>query len=531
MPKVHVQADSDRIFKAAAEAYHGGDFETARRFCRQVLEDHAAHSDGLHLMGLIAFQCHQLDLAADFVNQAIASGGETAEHLNTLGVILNGAGQYEDATASLQKAISLRPQHRESYNNLGLVYLKTGLLPQAHSCFQKAISLDQCFVEAHYNLGIVNKKRRLFDQALVCFEKAIELRPNHARALNNAGGIHLVRGRVANAMAYFRKAIEQRSDFASARMNLAMALLLTGNLQEGWAQYEWRLAVDGPQRVYPFRFSIKRWDGIAFKNKTLLVHDEQGFGDTVQFIRYLPMVKALGGRVLFETRAPLIPLLKNAVGIDSIIERSSDGPAEKDVDLFIPLLSLPFVFQTTSESIPKCTPYVFADGQRIARWRHRIQGHGLRVGIAWSGSPTHHRDAERSLSPTALEPLFAIKGVNFYGLQKQMDPERDRIAIESEAVDCLDQDLMDFADTAAVIDSMDLVISVDTAVAHLAGAMGKRVWCLLPYSPDWRWGLNTPHTPWYPSMRLFRQPESGDWASVLTQVHQALTRVATGRFC
>ncbi|WP_231714042.1 tetratricopeptide repeat protein [Desulfosarcina ovata] len=469
-------------------------------------------------MGLITFQTHQLSVAARFVEQAIANGGETANYLNTLGVILKSAKRYEDAAACLKRAIDLCPQRPESYNHLGLVFLKTESLPQARSCFKKAIDLDDTFIEAHYNLGIVFKKSGCLNQAVACFEKAVELRPNHARAYNNAGGVHLIQGNVDEAMACFRKAIRYQPDFASARMNLAMVLLLTGKMGEGWTQYEWRLKVDGAQKVYPFHFSAMRWDGMGFKDKTLLVHDEQGFGDTIQFVRYLPMVKALGGKVLFETRAPLIPLLKNAAGIDSIVERSTAGRAEKDFDFYVPLLSLPFVFNTTSRSIPQKMPYLFADSARIERWRHRIQGHGFRVGISWAGSSTHHRDAERSLPPSVLKRLLSIKGIDFYGLQKQMQLDRDHLIIESAAVDCLDDDLMNFADTAAAIGYMDLVISVDTAVAHLAGAMGKRVWCMLPYSPDWRWGLKAFHSPWYPSMRLFRQPEPGDWASVLAHV-------------
>jgi hypothetical protein len=299
---------------------------------------------------------------------------------------------------------------------------------------------------------------------------------------------------------------------------------LTGRMEDGWREYEWRLRLTGSQRAYPHRLSLPRWDGTRFDGKTLLVHDEQGFGDTIQFVRYLPMVKALGGSVVLETRSPLLALLKHVAGIDALAERSREGPSKTDADLYIPLLSLPLVFNTTMQTIPTGVPYITADPARVPFWRRRIGGSGMRVGLVWSGSPTHPRDGERSVPVHLFERVFALPHVSFFALQKTGSRPSDLAVLESAGVDNLDPDLNDFADTAAAIEQMDLVISVDTAVAHLAGAMGKKTWCLLPFSPDWRWGLEGGDTPWYPSMVLYRQARAGHWQHVIDVIRQALDR-------
>jgi tetratricopeptide (TPR) repeat protein len=315
------------------------------------------------------------------------------------------------------------------------------------------------------------------------------------------------------AIGWYQKAVQIKPDYAEAQFNLATVYLLTGNFQEGWKAYEWRFKRRAWKQTYPYQYDKPRWSGEAFAGRRLYVHSEQGFGDTFQFVRYLPRVKARGGTVIFETRKALIGLFKNRPEIDELIVFSTDRQPAAEFDLYVPLASLPGIFSTTLEHLPATVPYIFADRGKSARWKERLNTGGIKVGLVWAGTNT---DPRRACALKWLKSLSDMAGVHLYGLQKGIAAEQ----IEAEGLPQgmqminLGQEFEDFTDTAAVIENLDLVISIDTSVAHLAGAMGKPVWVMLPYVADWRWFLNRDDSPWYPTMRLFRQSEPGNWQSV-----------------
>jgi hypothetical protein len=313
--------------------------------------------------------------------------------------------------------------------------------------------------------------------------------------------------------------VSLRTDYAEAHWNLALTLLLNSNLPEGWREFEWRLKI--PEIVAPRDFSQPGWNGSDLRGKTILVHDEQGFGDAIQFARYLPMVAERGGNIILGCARETAGLFQTMPAIGRVLTSGQPMPG---FDAHVPLLSLPLMFGTTLSTIPAKVPYLTAPAEGVENWRRKIgAGDGrVRVGLAWAGRPTHKNDPRRSMRLDQFAPLANIKSVCFYSLQKG---EAARQSASPPAgmqwVDWTD-DLHDFADTAGLVANLDLVICVDTAVAHLAGAMGKPVWVLLPFVPDWRWLLNRDDSPWYPTMRLFRQSTAGDWDGVIQRVGTAL---------
>jgi hypothetical protein len=308
-------------------------------------------------------------------------------------------------------------------------------------------------------------------------------------------------------------------------------LLLSGNFQEGWHEYECRFMRPNWKDVYPYRLSGARWDGRSFEGRQLLIHDEQGLGDTLQFLRYLPMAKAMGGKVIFEVRGKLLPLLKNVSGADEVVSRSPDGEPNVDYDLFVPMLSLPAILGTLLQTVPAQIPYLFADNDLVCSWAARLSSiAGFKVGICWQGNPANAADRRRSVPLKLFEPLARIQGIQLISLQKIHGLEQlAEMPADGSIIDLgreLDENSGVFMDTAAVLKNLDLVITSDTAVPHLAGALGVPVWLLLPYSPDWRWLTKGSHSPWYPTMRLYRQPDPGNWTAVFQRVSQHLTQMA-----
>jgi hypothetical protein len=292
--------------------------------------------------------------------------------------------------------------------------------------------------------------------------------------------------------------------------------LLAGKLEEGWKRYEWRWQ-KADYIQYKREFAQPQWDGKDIKGKTICLHAEQGFGDAIQFIRYAPLVAKNGARVIVEAPYPLIDLFKTVEGIDMLVKRGDSLP---DFDVHCPILTLPMLFKTSMQSIPASVPYIHSDPARKSRWTERLSAgkKRLKVGIAWSGNPDHKNDRNRSISFAMLRPIAEMPQVSLYSLQKGIVSSEIEAQIQEAGMIDYTGDIGDFADTAALIDNLDLIISVDTSVAHLAGALGKNVWVLLPYAPDWRWLLGRNDSPWYPTMRLYRQSLPGDWEGVVKEV-------------
>jgi predicted TPR repeat methyltransferase len=424
------------------------------------------------------------DGAIDALRQAVARRPDSAEAHSRLGIALIEQGQIDAALAAFRQAIAVKPQYAESHSNLGNALREAGELDAAIAAYRQAILLDPASAEAHSNLGNALKDIGQVDEAIHAFRRAIALQP----------------------------------DFTPAHYNLALALLYS-DLPEGWREYEWRWKFQGSQSPHSGS-SGPLWDGGDLKNRTILVHHEQGLGDTIHFARYIPMLAERGAKVIFECQSELKSLLQNLSGAAQVIAAGEKPP---EFDCHVPLLSLPLHFQTTLKNIPAAVPYLRPDGHRVEAWRRRFAGAaGLKVGLVWAGSPLHRSDRQRSMAPELLSPLPAVKGVTFFSLQKPPGPRMPPGIVN------LSDDLHDFCDTAAALSQLDLLISVDTAAAHLAGALGRPVWVMLQFMPDWRWLLHRDDTPWYPTMRLFRQRNRGDWAEVIGRVAAALAALAPG---
>jgi tetratricopeptide (TPR) repeat protein len=345
------------------------------------------------------------------------------------------------------------------------------------------------------------------------------VKPDYAEAFNNRGNALQALKRLDEALASYDKALAFKPDYAEAHWNEALLRLLTGDFSRGWAKYEWRWRNES-LALSTRNFSQPLWLGAAaIDGKTILLHSEQGFGDTIQFCRYVPLLAARGARVILEVPRSLQELMTNLAGATQVISKGDSLP---DFDVQCPFLSLPLAFATRLETIPSATPYLRAPVQALKNWQARLGPKARpRIGLAWSGRPTHKNDQNRSISLRSLLALLDIEAT-FVSLQK--DVRTDDAAVLKERDDILDfgDALKDFSDTAALISHLDLVISVDTSVAHLAGALAKPVWVLLPFLPDWRWLLDRDDSPWYPTARLFRQDNTRAWDDVIVRVHEAL---------
>ncbi|MHB8474354.1 MAG: tetratricopeptide repeat protein, partial [Gammaproteobacteria bacterium] len=368
------------------------------------------------------------------------------------------------------------------------------------------------------NLGLALHGQDRYEEAIVQYQRAIALKPDYAQAYYNLGNSCVSQGKPCEALLHFEHATVLKGDFALAHWNLSLALLLSGDLIPGWKKYEWRWDINKQDKR---NFPCPLWDGEDISGRTILLHAEQGLGDAFQFIRYAPLVAERGARVVVECQSVLVQLLATVRGITRVVDNAE---RLSGLDMHAPLLSLPNIFHTTLSSIPAQIPYLTADHELVESWRDKIGTveRKLKVGLVWAGNPSHQNDHNRSCSLQAYAPLARVPGVAFFSLQK--GPAAVQLNDAPQGLNLIDytDELVSYSDTAALLANLDLIISVDTSVVHLAGAMGKVVWALLPFAPDWRWLLDREDSPWYPTMRLFRQPQPGDWVSVMESVRAAM---------
>jgi len=474
------------------------------------------------------------------------------EALNNLACALEAQGQYVEAQARLESAIECAPSFVDARANLGRVLLRSGKPEAAKHELSLALDLSPLHVASLHFLGLTEKALGHYANAEAVLIQAVKLQPQAPELRNNLGNVLVAQGRYAAAMEHYAAALEMephnpaaalnlantlsrqgrldeaiarynqalllQPDLAEAQWGRALAYLQNGDLAHGWEGYEWRFLF---QQAYPHRYSKPYWNGESFVGKRLLIYDEIGYGDVFQFARYLPLVKARGGTVLFEVKPGLQPALCGLSGVDEWLERSVRAVDESRFDLHIPLESLPGVFGTTLDTIPSEVPYLFVDDVLNASWRARIAlSSDLKVGLVWAGNPDSAYDQARSCTLRDLAPLFEIPGCRFYSLQvgkAALDSHNAGFPLVS-----LGEDFGDFGDTAAAMSQLDLIITVETAAAHLAGALGKPTWVLLARVPAWRWLLDRSDSPWYPTLRLFRQTAAGEWPAVIAALAQAL---------
>ncbi|MBI2353871.1 MAG: glycosyltransferase family protein [Deltaproteobacteria bacterium] len=442
---------------------------------------------------------------------------ETAGELHALGVGLLGAGRVREAAFQFAKALGMAPDHCDASICLGHCLHLLGRFEEALAVYDKMLERSPAIAVVWNNRGNTLLEMRRYAEAAESYSRALELAPDLHDARVAQGTCYQSLGLPADAMAACDAVLAAAPDHAEAHWNRALLLLLKGDYREGWREYEWRWQKRGftsPRRDFP----QPRWQGEPVGGRTVLIHAEQGFGDTLQFCRYIPLVAALGARVVFECHPPLVTLMQ---GLSGNVEVVALGQPLPSFDLHLPLLSLPVIFDTTVETIPNAVPYLSAPPERLPFWRGLAADEGrLRVGLCWAGKS--YPDPGRSCPAELLAPLAEVAGVSWYSLQMGWEG-----ALPLPLTD-LTGHIRDFGDTAALIAQLDLVITVDTAVAHLAGAMGKPTLVMLPHAPDWRWLLERGDTPWYPTLRLIRQAEPGAWRDVVRRVSDVLRHEAAG---
>ncbi|NJN85700.1 MAG: tetratricopeptide repeat protein [Leptolyngbyaceae cyanobacterium SL_7_1] len=486
----------------------------AEQYCWQGLSHNSQQAIALMLLGQIADRRQQWSTALTYFQRAIMADPTLAEAHNRLGNVLQRQRRFAEAIPYYQQAIAHQPDYVEAHSNLGAAYEEIDRYEESISCYQAALSLRPDYADAYYNLGNTYRSQGDVAAAVTAYRQAIALQPHYPMAHNNLGLALYDLAQPQAAIAEYDKAIALIPNNSDAHLNRGLARLFQGDLAEGFRDYEWRWRVVGGDFKPLPAFSQPQWDGSELNGKTILLWAEQGLGDTIQFIRYAQLVRHRGGRVIVECQPSLQRLLSTLPAVEQVIAQADPLPA---FDTHIPLLSLPHALGTTLETVPAAVPYLQAPTPKPLT----APPGTLKVGIVWAGNPNHRSDRHRSCPFHHLLPLLQQPGVTFYSLQvgrsADLAPHLDSLVLYD-----LSPELQDFADTAAAIAPLDLVITVDTAVAHLAGALGKPVWILLSYAPDWRWLLDRSDTPWYPTARLFRQPQAGDWTTVIAQVITAL---------
>jgi tetratricopeptide (TPR) repeat protein len=536
-----------------AALHAGGKLDAALAAYRHALtlepEDETTH----FRLGNLLVDLGKPQEARAAYEKALSLRSNYAEAHNNLAVLLREEGRLEEAGFHCQQALALAPDYAEAHTNLGNILADQGRADQAIAHHRRAIALNPNAVDAHINLGHVLRGQGKEEEALISLQQALTLRPDSAEALNNLGSVFEDQGKLEEATVHFRRALALQPNYVEAHNNLgnvlrkqahyaearqcydqALALrpgyvealwnrslleLLLGNYPEGWRAYEVRSrrTVNRPRE-----FPQPLWRGEPLGGARILLHSEQGLGDTLQFLRYVPRVQDAGGAVLLLVPPGLQPLVAPLLGAsDRVVSEECLPP----FDVQCPLMSLPLAFQTTLDSIPAEVPYLTVPDDALRRAENfQWPSEGFRVGLVWSGNPQHANDRFRSMRPETLAPLLSLDHIHFFSLQVGVSAE----GIENlpARVTDLRPFITDMADTAALVYHLDLVITVDTAVAHLAGALAQPTWLLLPSAPDWRWLTDREDSPWYPTMRLFRQRQFGDWQPVMQRVRIELSTLA-----
>ncbi|MGA3067458.1 MAG: tetratricopeptide repeat protein [Tepidisphaeraceae bacterium] len=561
----------------AIRLHESGDLAAAESAYRLLLKSQPDHPMAQHYLGMILHQRGRSEEALKLVRKSLAGASDVPDFHCNLAIILRDTGRLEDAVAALCRAIRMKPRYPQALNNLGDALRMLGKTAEARSVLEQSIEItpapeainnlalvcvdEKNFAEAaelsrqvlrqhpanstaqktlaralrgggdlpgsiaawqsavkqnpkdpEAHVGLADAQRAAGDlqNAIKAYEQASALKPNWPECLTNYSAALFDTAQVDRAIEVGRKAVRLAPKNHEARFNLSLALLCAGEFREGWEFYESRWHCEGFEGTLA-PLPQPAWDGSDLNGKTILLRSEQGCGDAIQFARYIPLLAQRGATVVLQCQTELTDLLAGVPGLSRIVSREEDpGP----FDVHLPLLSTARRFHTTPQTIPQQIPYLQPDPARVDLWTDRISGlHGLKCGLVWAGNPLHHHDKNRSLPPQILAPLAAAPGVSFVSLQKNSTTLPPLPGILNIA-----PDLHNFADTAAALSQLDLLITADTSIAHLAGAMALPVWTLIPHAPDWRWMLAQDRTAWYPTMRLFRQSTPGDWPTVLQRV-------------
>ena len=523
---LNVSLTPAQALELAAAMCRQNAWEHAAGLCRAVLAAQPDAFEALNLLGVIARRNGRMQEAQALFARVVALKPDFADAHNNLGNALLDLGRAAEALRSHTRAVELDPRHAEAHNNRGNALRDLRRPAAALHSYDQALALRPQLAEVHNNRA--NALRDLGHAGSACagYAQALALKPDYAEAHANLGNALRDLGRQQEALQSYERAIALEPQFARAHLNLALCRLQLGDFARGWAGYEWRRK-DAQHAELQRRFTRPLWLGREdIAGKTLLLHAEQGYGDVLQFCRYAQSVAGRGARVVLEVHKPLVALLQGLPGVQRVLARGERLPAH---DLQCPLMSLPYALGTTPQDIP-APPRLQVPAAALQAWQIRLDAQsgaqagpptGPRIGLAWSGNPTHVDDRRRSIALRQFAPALTGLG-RCYSLQREVREDDVEALAAHPGLRHFGPALADFTDTAALCAMMDLVICVDTAVAHLAGTLGREVWLLLPYNPDWRWLLAREDSPWYPGMRLFRQSAPGDWDGVLARVRAAL---------
>jgi tetratricopeptide (TPR) repeat protein len=539
-------------FQAAREHQKAGALQQALQAYEDILTQEPAHAGSLHMLGLIYAQTGQAQQGVDLLCRALEWEPDNAQAYYGLGFAMCKLKQFAAGIECYETAMSLRPQFAEAACDKGSALIELDRCSEAVESFDLAISwrpdyadayvyrgnalrglqedaaavrsfeaglaINPAFASGHLNLGNALLAQGNYEGALASYDRTIALRPQDAMAYSNRSGVLKHLHRFDEALRSCESAVALAPDFAFGQWNHSLLLLLLGDLRAGFEKYHWRWKTDTFQ-VIRRKFSQPMWLGSeSLKGQTVLIHTEQGLGDTIQFARYAQVLAERGARLVLEVEPALYDVMRTLPGVDTLVRQRDPLPA---FDLYCPLMSLPIGCGTTLETVPCAIPYLRTNPAKVWGWQERLGPKTrLRVGLVWSGSTTHQADHLRSLGLSELLDALPAE-FEYVSLQKEIRPG-DMAAVQASGMAQYGDDLLTMDDTAALCACMDLVIAVDTSVAHLAGALGLPVWVLLPHMPDWRWLLERSDSPWYPSARLYRQTRAGDWNAPLAQVRADL---------
>ena len=505
------------MFNRAVAVYNTGRLIEAEQLCQRIIATKRNFFDALHLLATIQSRLGRKDEALASYDRALKVRPDHADALYNCGLTLHQLKRFEEALAKYDRALEARPDYADALLNRGCALYELGRFEEALANYDRALKVRPDHAETLYNYGLALRQSKRFEDALASFDRALKVRPDYADALYDRGNVLHQLKRFEEALASYDRALKVRPDYAGVYLNRAITRLLIGQYNEAWTDYEWRWKTTDLLSKRP-RIAVPAWQGEDLSGRHLLVFSEQGLGDTIQFARYLPLLVERKCKVIFFTYAQLASLFQSSFQSIKIV---SELDGIHGIDFQVALMSLPHWFNTEPMSIPKNVPYLKVEPSLETSWKDRIDTPGFKIGIAWSGSPTYKDDHDRSINLSSLLPLLDIQAT-FVSLQKDVRPNDAALLKEQKNILCFGEDLKDFSDTAALISHLDLVISVDTSVAHLAGALGKPIWVLLPFIPDWRWLLEREDSPWYPTARLFRQNDTRVWDDTITRVHSAL---------
>jgi tetratricopeptide (TPR) repeat protein len=541
--------------------YQSGDLKRAEQMCKEILKNKPNTAEALHFLGVIYFQDGQHDLGIEHIKRALQIDPNFADAYNNLGNIFYDTGQLDEAILYYKKAARLSPQSARTYynlgvslqdkgqlgeaichyrkalslnfetfglfNNLGLAVQEKGQLGEAITYYQKAVKLNPNFAEGYYNLANGLRDSGQLDTAISCYRKALSINPEYVDAYINLGIAYRSKGVFDKAVEQYRMVLNLKPENAEAHLNLSLALLLTGNFEEGWEKYEWRWKIKENSSL-AYDLPRPSWDGASLEGKTLFVYTEQGIGDEIMFASCLPEIIDRAGLCIVACEKRLVPLFARSFPGAVVIEHFNKNniyPGNlPPPDMKIAIGSLPKFLRPNLSCFPKHKSYLTPDARKVSLWRDRFAslGKGMKVGISWRGGRKLYDRLTRSIGLEQWGRLFSLTGVQYINLQYGDCKKELKEAEETFGVvihDWEDSDsLKDLDSFASQIAALDLVISVDNATVHLAGALGLPVWTLLPFVPDWRWLLEREDSPWYPTMRLLRQPFRGDWESVMARV-------------